>query len=184
MNPIKSTVEANDIIEVFNLCFSEVYSTRLCGGSNEPFYEVHSDDSAVIYFREDFVASALHEVAHWCLAGKQRREQNDYGYWYIGSRDAAAQRQFEAVEVRPQALEWLFTMVLGLPFRVSADNLHLENYDNLPFRQNVRDAAESMLMNGIGYRAMRFALELNTLVGKPKSWCDLVKQLDVTEVPN
>ena len=32
-----------------------------------PYYEPGTP--SVIYFREDFDRSALHEVAHWCVAG-------------------------------------------------------------------------------------------------------------------
>ncbi len=152
------------------------------GGASEPFYEV-TEDSAVIYFREDFVASALHETAHWCLAGKKRREQNDYGYWYEGERDPAAQARFESVEVRPQALEWIFSQVLGIAFRVSADNLSLKGYDSRPFRENVRAAAEVML-NAMPKRGLVFALALNGANAPQKSWCEIKQRIDVGEVPN
>ena len=50
--------------------------------------------------------SALHEVAHWCIASAGRRRCRDYGYWYIPPpRDATAQTEFFAVEARVQALE-------------------------------------------------------------------------------
>lgn len=184
MNRIKPGIQTDDIIEAFHQCFAEEFSTSLCGGADEPYYEVRDDKSAVIYFREDFVASALHEVSHWCLAGRERLKLNDYGYWYEGARDEAAQKRFEAVEVRPQALEWIFTMTLHLPFRVSADNLHLEGYDNEPFRRNVRDAADVMLTRGLPARGKRFAEALNALVDAPKTWCEIRRRLDVTEVPN
>ena len=183
LNRIKPRVQADDIIEVFHQCFAEAFSTTLCGGADEPYYEVHDDKSAVIYFSEDFVASALHEVAHWCLAGRERLKLSDYGYWYEGARDEAAQKRFEAVEVRPQALEWIFAMTLQLPFRVSADNLYLKGYDNEPFRRNVRDAAEVMLTRGLCPRGKRFAEALNALVDAPKNWCEIRHRLDVTEVP-
>ncbi len=49
-------------------------------------------------------ASALHEISHWCIAGKARRELVDFGYWYCpDGRDAMTQSQFEDVEVKPQA---------------------------------------------------------------------------------
>jgi elongation factor P hydroxylase len=33
------------------------------------------------------------------------------------------QSQFEDVEVKPQALDWLFCVAAGFPFNVSCDNL-------------------------------------------------------------
>lgn len=68
----------------------------------------------------------LLEVAHWCVAGEKRRQQEDYGYWYApDGRTEAQQQEFEKVEVRPQALEWIFSVASGHPFTVSADNLAL-----------------------------------------------------------
>ena len=98
----------------------------LRGGAPEPLYEpANRSTPATIYFREDFVASALHEIAHWCIAGRTRREQVDYGYWYEpDGRSPADQARFSLVEARPQALEWCFSQAAGVPFRVSLDNLH------------------------------------------------------------
>lgn len=160
-----SQIDANDIVEVFDQVFYAEYCTSLRSGAAEPYYEV-TRDGALIHFREDFVASALHEVAHWCLAGAERRQLNDYGYWYEGQRDRTAQRRFEAVETRPQALEWIFSRALGLPFRVSADNLDLPGHDTKPFRTAVRDAALSMLKTGLNQRSQRFAEALAKLSGR------------------
>ncbi len=53
-----------------------------------------------------FYASALHEIAHWCIAGENRCQQVDYGYWYEpNGRSEERQFEFEKVEVKPQALE-------------------------------------------------------------------------------
>src|SRR3546814_12851389 len=69
-------------------------------------------------------------VAHWCLAGAARRRQDDYGYWYAADgRDLEQQHLFEQVEVKPQALELLFSDVCGLNFCVSVDNLALPEHD-------------------------------------------------------
>ena len=97
------------------------------GGGEEPLYLPSSDPDRAphrIVYREDYFASALHEVAHWCLAGVARRDREDYGYWYApDGRDAQAQVEFERVEARPQALEWIFSDACGFPFELSADNL-------------------------------------------------------------
>lgn len=79
---------------------------------------------ACIYFRDDFASSALHEIAHWCIAGAGRRTQIDYGYWYNpDGRNSDAQRAFLTAEARPQALEWCLARAAGVPFRLSMDNL-------------------------------------------------------------
>ena len=58
-----------------------------------------------IIFARGFYASALHEpeIAHWCIAGEQRRLleliTTDYGYWYEpDGRDAITQAAFEIDE--------------------------------------------------------------------------------------
>ena len=156
-------VSAEQIVNLFNALFHESYATALLGGAEEPFYEVFPDRTARVVFREDYVASALHEVAHWCLAGEQRRQRNDYGYWYIGQRDEIAQANFERVEARPQALEWIFSRALGVRFRVSADNLDLKGHDLMPFRIQVQAEVKRMLVKGLGARARQFALSLSKI---------------------
>ena len=113
------------VADLFDALFAREYHTRLVGGAAEPLYLPSRDGApARICYREDFLASALHEVAHWCIAGPARRRQRDYGYWYApDGRDARQQRRFVAVEARPQALEWIFSRACAVPFRVSIDNL-------------------------------------------------------------
>lgn len=185
MNPSNATSEldAAEIVEVFNTVFEESHGTTLTGGADEPYYRV-TDGKATIFFREDFIASALHEVAHWCLAGIERRQQDDYGYWYVADRDAEAQARFESVEVKPQALEWLFSQLLGIPFRVSADNLALENYDSLPFRRRVHEAANTMVSQGLQGRALKFALALNAYARQDQSWCQVKRRFNTGEIPD
>ena len=51
----------------------------------------------------------------------------DFGYWYApDGRSAAQQQAFERVEIKPQALECLFTLACGRTFQVSQDNLFAE----------------------------------------------------------
>ena len=111
---------------VFAQCFSNRDKTRLIGGFDEPLYEPASSEEQVheIRYRDDFFASALHEVAHWCIAGPARRLKTDFGYWYApDGRNEAQQQAFERVEYKPQALEWFFSKACGHPFRISVDNL-------------------------------------------------------------
>jgi len=114
----------SQITEVFNERLGVRYGVRLKGGGAEPFYQApKAPECALIVFRADYSASALHEVAHWCLAGPQRRQFDDYGYWYLPARNAAQQAAFEAVEARPQALEALFAEAAGVDFQVSSDDV-------------------------------------------------------------
>lgn len=102
------------------------YATSLKGGAEEPYYEAFNSEfgCAVIWYREDYLRSALHELAHWCVAGTERRTQNDYGYWYEpDGRTESQQALFFEVERRPQAIERWFCEILGVPFDVSLDNL-------------------------------------------------------------
>ena len=125
---------------LFEGCFGSLFRTRLVGGAGEPFYRAASasDDMAVIHYSHDYFRSALHEVAHWCVAGEERREQDDYGYWYApDGRSETQQREFEKVEVLPQAWELLFCAACGHPFRVSMDNLDNQPLDVSAFEEAV-----------------------------------------------
>lgn len=103
--------DAQDLVTLFNKTFLSTENTELAGGYNEPLYQPAMPDNPThrILFTHDYFASALHEVAHWCVAGTTRRQQVDYGYWYEpDGRTQEQQHLFEKVEVRPQAFEWIF----------------------------------------------------------------------------
>lgn len=127
--PILSAIEpfqACDLINCFNQLFSDSLNTQLIGAGEEPIYLPADEgvDYHRIIFTRDYFASALHEIAHWCVAGEKRRLEVDYGYWYApDGRTEDQQRLFEQVEVKPQAMEWIFSVACGYRFRVSADNL-------------------------------------------------------------
>ncbi len=123
---VEQTFAAARLEYLFDACFASRWNTRLIGGAEEPYYQPATSEkhSHTLYYRQDYFASALHEVAHWCLAGEQRRQQFDLGYWYAPEgRTAQQQRAFEAVERKPQALEWFFSRACGYRFQVSVDNL-------------------------------------------------------------
>ena len=117
------------LIDLFNTRF-KAQQVNLVRGEHEPEYFPSSNNqSAPIVFAHGFFASALHELSHWCIAGHQRRQLNDFGYWYApDGRTAKQQQAFECVEIKPQAIECLFTLACQRPFRVSQDNL-LANFD-------------------------------------------------------
>lgn len=115
---------ADWLIQVFNTLFAD-QKVILARSLGEPeYFPIHNDQPARIEFAHGFFASALHEISHWCVAGKTRRTLSDFGYWYTpDGRSAAQQQAFERVEIKPQALECLFTLACGRTFQVSQDNL-------------------------------------------------------------
>ena len=146
-----------DLINTFNNTFSEHFNTVLVAGDDEPIYlpkdEQHSQHR--IIFANGFYASALHEIAHWLVAGEQRRLQTDYGYWYEpDGRDAQQQAEFEKVEITPQAIEWAIAASCGFKFDVSADNLSGIVIDRLAFKHKVYDRAIRYLTEGFSERTL------------------------------
>lgn len=114
-----------------------------------------------IFFNRDYFASALHEVAHWCIAGAARRLQVDYGYWYApDGRDPQQQLAFESVEVKPQAIEWAFSLACNKPFRISNDNLSLTNVDSTGFENAVKQQLLFYIEHGFPPRAQEFIVVL------------------------
>lgn len=136
-------IEAIHVERIFNRTFKN-FNTQLRGGAEEPFYRAAggSSHSNLILYRQNYTASALHEVSHWCLAGKSRRKLDDFGYWYLAVRSGSQQLAFEQVEARPQALEWIFSIAAGLPFRVSVDDCN--RVAEASFKQQVQLAVELM----------------------------------------
>ncbi|EPQ9983507.1 elongation factor P hydroxylase [Vibrio vulnificus] len=141
-----------DLITIFNQTFSESFNTKLELGGDEPIY-LPADTSVPyhrIIFARGFYASALHEIAHWCVAGPERRLLEDFGYWYEpDGRTAEVQAKFEKVEIRPQAYEWILALSAGFPFNVSCDNLHGDfEPDRLGFMQKVHQEVMSIFEAG------------------------------------
>ncbi len=123
----------------FNLLFEKAENTILRFGADEPFYKaMNANSPAIIYSREQYLSSALHEIAHWCIAGEQRRKLDDYGYWYEPEgRSQNQQTLFEQVEVKPQAIEWIFSQICGHVFHLSADNLESGIQASASFQKKV-----------------------------------------------
>lgn len=155
---------AGELERAFRNCFLAEHATILVGGGSEPVYLPSSDPERSphrIVYREDYLASALHEVAHWCLAGRERRRLEDYGYWYRpDGRSAAEQAEFERAEARPQALEWIFSDACGAAFHLSADNLAGVGGAGPDFEASVRRAKAELLEGGLPGRAARFLVAL------------------------
>ncbi|KYZ86444.1 ATPase [Alcanivorax sp. KX64203] len=150
--------------ELFRDTFYRRYHTVLEGGAEEPVYLPGEDGTGTphrIVYTRDYFRSALHEVAHWCVAGRHRRTLEDYGYWYApDGRDAAQQSLFARVEESPQALEALFCAACGYDFRVSMDNL---DGDEAARR------LETAFAEQVYRRARRYLEE--GLPARPLAWC-------------
>jgi elongation factor P hydroxylase len=166
------THDYHDLVSIFNHTFLDLYNTRLELGGDEPIYlpaDEHSANHRIIFAR-GYYASGLHEIAHWCVAGPQRRLLEDFGYWYEpDGRTEQVQARFEAVEVRPQAYEWIFSVSAGFPFTVSCDNLH-GNFepDRLGFMRKVRDDVVTILAAGLPVRVKMLSEALRDFYQQPE----------------
>ncbi|MEW5250316.1 elongation factor P hydroxylase [Microbulbifer discodermiae] len=163
---------ADRIAAVFDRCFAapDCFNTRLCGGAAEPFYRPAGAGCSYhrIEFTRDYPASARHEAAHWCVAGARRRQLPDYGYWYQpDGRSGEQQALFEQVEVKPQALEWIFARACGAGFRASADNLASGLGPSRSFRQAIWHQVQSYCRQGVNGRAEQFAYALARAFHRP-----------------
>ncbi len=154
-----------DLISLFSYCFEVSHQTKLICGEDEPIYIPASPQKPYhqIVFAHGFFSSALHECAHWFIAGPERRKMLDYGYWYIADgRDAEQQLLFQQVEVKPQAIEWLLSIAAGHPFRLSADNLNGQEVDTKVFEQAVYQQALWYCQHGLPPRAAKFEKALRS----------------------
>jgi len=141
-------LETEKLIRLFEQLFFEGYQTRLVRGGDEPLYwpARKAGETHQIIFARGYFNSALHELAHWCVAGPERRKLEDFGYWYLpDGRSAAQQRAFEKVEVRPQAYEQCFSWASGRRFHISADNLSGEPGDTRNFEEQVNRLTYQLL---------------------------------------
>jgi len=168
---LKEIPHSQDIERVFNATFSASHNTVLLGGAAEPFYRPADEDFPLcrIVYREDFVSSSLHEVAHWLVAGAERRLLPDWGYWYApDGRNPSQQAAFEQVEVKPQALEWLLHIACGLRFQVSLDNLAGHAGNGRSFKDRVYEQVCACIRQGVNARAQQFYFALAQAFGGPE----------------
>ncbi len=152
-----------DVITIFNGCFLEKYNTLLVKGTDEPLY-LPADENRphnTLYFAHGFFASALHECAHWLIAGENRRKLVDFGYWYVpDGRSEEQQALFQSVEVKPQAMEWILSRAAGYRFRVSIDNLNGSESDTSAFKEAVYQQVKTYCEKGLPERAELFRRSL------------------------
>jgi len=165
--------QCQKIITLFDALFIESDNTRLvcalCEGRyGEPVYEPANTERTChqIVFAHGYFASALHEISHWCVAGKARRLLEDFGYWYRpDGRSQQQQTEFEKVEVKPQALEWLFSLASQRAFVASADNLAGEECNDLAFRLAVSAQARAYMTHGLPSQAALIFSQLQQTYG-------------------
>ena len=158
-------LDTHQLMRLFNQEFAESDKTELIGGAAEPYYQPGSPHR--IYFRADYVRSALHEVAHWCVAGRRRRQVPDYGYWYSpDGRDAEKQQAFFAVEARPQAIERCFCDAIGIAFSPSVDNVgaQIKPRQLCRFEARIQEWCNQFERKGLPLRAARFITALRSTI--------------------
>ncbi|OTG87659.1 hypothetical protein B9T31_03950 [Acinetobacter sp. ANC 4558] len=132
------TQQVDWLILHFNHWFSHQNVTLVRGDFEPEYFPAVNQHPARIQFAHGFFNSALHEISHWTIAGHKRRALADLGYWYApDGRTAEQQALFEHVEIKPQAIEWLFSQAFGRKFRVSLDNLTGNGGDGSTFKDNV-----------------------------------------------
>ena len=156
------SVSAQQLVDTFNLTFEHSERTILRGGAEEPYYE--PGEPHRIVFRENFVRSALHEVAHWCSAGERRRRLPDYGYWYSpDGRNRMQQAAFFSVEARPQAIEAMFCAACNIRFFPSVDNISasISSDEISAFSARVDAWMMRFEVTGLPIRAARFISALS-----------------------
>lgn len=132
------------LIALFNTVFSAKNVVLVRGESEPEYFPATEATPARIEFAHGFFQSALHEISHWSLAGKHRRTLPDFGYWYApDGRTEAQQKAFEQVEIKPQAIECLFSLMCDRNFRVSQDNLQADfDTSQSTFKEDVYNQAK------------------------------------------
>jgi len=147
-------IQLDEFLSLINKRYLDNYNTKLVAGFDEPFYQASKPGKpAEIQFSHDYFRSALHELAHWCVAGVERRRKDDYGYWYAADgRDQKQQDEFFKLEVKPQAIEWAFSIVCEVGFEASVDNLNnqVEGVDT--FKKDLSSQLQFYLNNGFSKR--------------------------------
>lgn len=159
-----------DLIHIFEKCFFATFNTRLVKGDDEPIYLPADANRSyhAIYFAHGFYASALHECAHWLVAGPERRQFIDFGYWYIpDGRTAEQQAAFQSLEIKPQAIEWILSTAAGFRFRISNDNLDgkTREEDTIAFKNAIHQQIAHYCTKGLPQRTKIFRDALCSFYG-------------------
>ena len=164
MDELRLSKFENIFHDLFLKTENTILVNGLANGYSEPIYlPAHNGSPAQIVYANGFVTSALHEVAHWCHAGFERRQQVDYGYWYAGDeRTQLEQAKFEQVELVPQAYEYLLSQAVGLNFSPSLDNFNVEiTLDRELFFEKIKYTAKAKYITGLSPRLNLLLNELH-----------------------
>ncbi|MFT7558701.1 MAG: elongation factor P hydroxylase [Flavobacteriales bacterium] len=180
-----SKFNEEQMLEILHRCcveqFMQACNTVLVGGADEPLYQPAQaiGEAHKIFYSHNYLASALHELAHWCVAGDKRLELLDYGYWYApDGRSAEQQSEFERVEIKPQALEWILSQACGRRFRVSADNLTANAQASSEFKQNIYAQVLHYCEYGVPSRAKALILSLHEQTCRSNALCKSLYSMD------
>ncbi len=170
---------ADTLARLFDHTFSARYAVYMRGGATEPLYlPAIAQQPAQLVYTYDYPSSVLHEAAHWCLAGAQRRRSVDFGFAYVPTAARSAQDQvaFEAAEVRTQAIEWRLSLAAGVAFRLSVDSI---GRNRRPFLERVVQEVQRRLRDGWPRRVQRFAAVLADALGgvADPNWSDFARGL-------
>lgn len=144
-----NTLTDDELCDLLIMTLSNVLPDLVIqGGAEEPFYEAAKDGKkAILYFRDNYPRSLLHELSHFCLSGDRRRQLDDFGYWYFPcGRTTEEQILFEKVEARPQGLEKAMCEVLGIKFSPSLDDFSGKPASE-KFLQQLDKAYQEMLVS-------------------------------------
>jgi len=145
---------------VFEQQFRESHRVELKGGGREPLYlpAGNPQEYHQVIYTLDYPASALHELAHWCLASNEQLQLRDWGHWYVpDGRGVEQQQRFQRVEARVQALEWILSVAAGRSFRESSDNLGGEVVDQQHFKEAIYQQVLIFCERGLPPRAAQLA---------------------------
>lgn len=173
------THQIHDLIRIFDESFYQAYNCKLIKGQHEPVYIPASIETPFhqIVFAHGFYASALHEIAHWLVAGEHRRLLEDYGYWYCpDGRTKEQQLEFENAEVKPQAIEWALSIAAGFAFNVSIDNLNGAQTCRFSFQTRVHKQVLRLVEEGFSERTDRLLKALSDFYGTP--WPLTIEQFE------
>ena len=164
----RAGLSAEQIADSFNAVFSGGCNTIMLGGASEPlFVPASGEQPARIHYTRDYARSALHEAAHWCIAGIDRRGLLDFGYAYQPPpRTQKQQQRFFLLERDTQALELLFCDAAELDFQPSPDNLDIEREMLDDFYRCVAERAGEWAKSRLPPRAIRLIDQLRWAVRK------------------
>ena len=153
------TLSHFEVAAVFNCTFSD-HGVVMHGGYREPMY-IPGTDAAEIRYTLNHTASALHEAAHWCIAGRRRRRYTDYGYFYEPPpRSGMDRARFEDVEIEAQSVEVLFAEAAGSQFQPSGDDVGAPLFLVEAFGHRILERARERRQVGLPKRADKFRAAL------------------------